>query len=99
MEVKKQDNKTAIMILTTVCTAPGFCTLRALTTWNTSTTPSVLHLSIVVAIAQSIPDLLTVSLYIYREKTVSTYDNRNHVNLQCIKMGLLLVRICTFVTS
>ena len=48
--------------LTTVVTAPGFCTLRALTTWNTSTTPSVLHLSMVVAMAQNIPDLLTVSL-------------------------------------
>ena len=54
-------------ILTTVCIAPGFCTLRALTTWNTSTTPSVLHLSMVVAIAQNIPDLLTVSLYIGME--------------------------------
>jgi len=32
--------------LTTVRTAPGFCTLRAFTTWNTSTTPSVLHHSI-----------------------------------------------------
>ena len=55
-----------VAILTTVRTAPGFCTLRALTTWNTSTTPSVLHLSMVVAMAQNIPDLLTVSL---QEKT------------------------------
>ncbi len=48
--------------LTTVGTAPGFCTRRALTTWNTSTTPSVLHLSMVVAMAQNIPLRVTVSL-------------------------------------
>ena len=43
-------------------TAPGFCTLRAFTTWNTSTTPSVLHRSMVVAMAQNMPLRLTVSL-------------------------------------
>ena len=42
-------------------TAPGFCTLRAFTTWNTSTTPSILHRSMVVAMAQK-PLRLTVSL-------------------------------------
>ena len=47
---------------TKVCTAPGFWTLMALTTWNTSTTPSVLHLSMVVATPQNIADLLTVLL-------------------------------------
>ena len=49
-------------ISTIVGTAPGFCTRRALTTWNTSTTPSVLHLSMVVAMAQNIPLRVTVSL-------------------------------------
>ena len=49
-------------MLTTVGTAPGFCARRALTTWNTSTTPSVLHLSMVVAMAQNIPLRVTVSL-------------------------------------
>ncbi|CAI8019247.1 hypothetical protein GBAR_LOCUS11587, partial [Geodia barretti] len=34
----------------------------ALTTWNTSTTPSVLHLSMVVATPQNMADLLTVLL-------------------------------------
>ena len=48
--------------LTTLRIAPGLWTRRALTTWKTSTTPSVLHLSMVVAMAQNIPDLLTVSL-------------------------------------
>ena len=48
--------------LTTLGTAPGFHTRRALTTWNTSTTPSVLHLSIVVAMAQNIPLRVTVLL-------------------------------------
>ena len=52
-----------VVVLTTVGTAPGFCTRSALTTWKTSTTPSVLHLSMVVAMAQNIPDLLTVSLH------------------------------------
>ena len=52
-----------LVVLTTVGTAPGFCTRSALTTWKTSTTPSVLHLSMVVAMAQNIPDLLTVSLH------------------------------------
>ena len=51
--------------LITVGTAPGFCNHRALATWNTSTTPFVLHLSMVVAIrimAQNIPLQVTVSL-------------------------------------
>ena len=43
--------------------APGLCTLIAFTTWNTSTTPSVLHLSIVVMIAQNVAERLTVLLY------------------------------------
>ena len=50
------------IFLTTVVTAPGFCVLRTFTTWNTSTTPSVLHCSMVVAMAQNIPERLTVSL-------------------------------------
>ena len=45
---------------TTVWIASGFCTLRALTIWNTSTTPSVLHLSMVVTMAQNIPHSVTV---------------------------------------
>ena len=55
-------NAVIVVSLTTVGTAPGFCTLRALTTWNTSTTPSVLHLSMVVVMAQNIPLRVTVSL-------------------------------------
>ena len=50
------------VLRTTVSTAPGFCTLRALTTWKTSTTPSILQHSMVVAMAQNIPERLTVSL-------------------------------------
>ena len=57
-----QMHATMIISLTTVGTAPGFCTRRPLTTWNTSTTPSVLHLSMVVAMAQNIPLRVTVSL-------------------------------------
>ena len=49
---------------TTESTAPGLCILRALTTWNTSTTPSVLQRSMVVAMAQNIPLRLTVSLHV-----------------------------------
>ena len=48
--------------LTTVRTAPGFCPLRAFTTWNTSTTPSVLHRSMMVDMAQNMPQRLTMSL-------------------------------------
>ena len=48
--------------LTTVHTAPGFCLLRAFTTWNTSTTPSALHHSMVVDMAQNMPQRLTMSL-------------------------------------
>ena len=57
-----QMHATMIISLTTVGTAPDFCTRKALTTWNTSTTPSVLHLSMVVAMAQNIPLRVTVSL-------------------------------------
>ena len=42
--------------------APGFCTLRALVTWNTSTTPSVLQRSTVDIMAQNMPLRPTVSL-------------------------------------
>ncbi len=42
--------------------APGFCTLRALTTWNTSTMPSALQLSVRMAAAENTQDLPTVSL-------------------------------------
>ena len=49
-------------ILTTVRTRPGFWIRWAFTTWNTSTTLSVLQRSMVVAMAQNMPDLLTVSL-------------------------------------
>ena len=45
-------------------TAPGFCVRRALTTWNTSTTPSVLQRSITVAMAQNMPLRVTVSLHV-----------------------------------
>ena len=48
--------------LTTEGTAPGLYTLRAFTTWNTSTTPSVLQRSMVVAMEQYIPERVAVSL-------------------------------------
>ncbi len=48
--------------LTTEGTAPGLNTLRAFTTWNTSTTPSVLQRSMVVAMEQYIPERVAVSL-------------------------------------
>ena len=43
-------------------TRPGFCIRWAFTTWNMSTMLSLLQRSMVVAMAQNIPDLLTVSL-------------------------------------
>ena len=49
-------------VLTTVRTSPGFWIRWAFTTWKTSTTLSLLQRSMVVAMAQNIPDLLTVSL-------------------------------------
>ncbi len=57
-----------LLCITTVATAPGFCTLRALTTWKTFTTSSVLQRSMVVAMAQNIPERLTVSLEGGREE-------------------------------
>ena len=48
--------------LTAVSTAPGFWMRRALTTWNTSTTPSVLHISMAFTREQNTPTRLTVSL-------------------------------------
>ena len=56
--------------------APGLCTLIAFTTWNTSTTPSVLHLSIVVMIAQNVAERLTVLLY--KEQRLIVTINRTH---------------------
>ena len=86
---------------TTLRTAPGFCTLRALTTWNTSTTPSVLHLSMVVAMAQNIPDLLTVSLHTHTHthtvNTVSYILPTTH--LQWTVMGRFPVLLWTFPIS
>ena len=70
---------------TTVQTAPGFCTRRALTTWNTSTTPSVLHLSMVVAMAQNIPDLLTVSLE--EEERHKTKNTATGSEITCSELG------------
>ena len=64
-----------IVGLTAVRTAPGFCTLRAFTTWNTSTTPSVLHRSMVVAMAQNMPLRLTVSL---QERHSLTHTHTPH---------------------
>ena len=56
--------------------APGLCTLIAFTTWNTSTTPSVLHLSIVVMIAQNVAERLTVLLY--KEQRLIVTINRTY---------------------
>ena len=50
------------VLLTAVSTAPGFWIRRALTTWNTSTTPSVLHISMPFTREQNTPTRLTVSL-------------------------------------
>ena len=49
-------------LLTTVGTALGLEVRSALTTWNTSTVPSVLQRSITVARAQNIPLRVTESL-------------------------------------
>ena len=56
--------------------APGLCILIAFTTWNTSTTPSVLHLSIVVMIAQNVAERLTVLLY--KEQRLIVTINRTY---------------------
>ena len=50
-------------------TAPGLRILSALTTWNTSTTPSVLQQSIVVAMAQNVPEQLTMHVAEVKEKS------------------------------
>ena len=83
---------------TSVHTAPGFCTLSVFTTWNTSTTPSILHWSILVAMAQNMPQRLTVSL----QKDITQSHPNLHVcthvmpvYLQCTTMGWLLVFLCT----
>ena len=57
------------MLLTTERTAPGFCMRIDLTTWNTSTIPSVLHLSITDMTAQKMALRLTVSLILNVQKT------------------------------
>ena len=48
--------------LTAESTAPGFWVRIDLITWNTSTTPSVLHTWVTMVMAQNMPDLPTVSL-------------------------------------
>ena len=65
-------------------TAPGFWARSAFTTWNTSTTPSVLQRSMVVAMEQNIPERQTVSLYSVRKGvkchgslTQTTYAQKN----------------------
>ena len=58
--------------------APGLCTLIAFTTWNTSTTPSVLHLSIVVMIAQNVAERLTVLLYKEQRLIVTINGTPSH---------------------
>ena len=68
--------------LTRVGTAPGFWTRSALTTWKTSTTPSVLHRSMMVAMAQNIPLLVTVSLEkiaVQKECSLLTYTLDKHL--------------------
>ena len=87
--------------LTTVRTAPGFCPLRAFTTCNTSTTPSVLHRSMVVAMAQNMPQRLTISLqerYLHTH-TLLTLPDMTSTYLQWITMGWLSVSLWTLATS
>ena len=77
--------------LTTVRTAPGFWTRSAFTTWNTSTTPSVLQRSMVVAMEQNIPERQTVSLYSERKalrimgvpQKLHTHKKREPMNMRC----------------
>ena len=57
-----------IIIITSEVMAPGLLLLTALVTWNTSTTPSILHCSRAMLAEQYTPVRLTVSLqyqYIY----------------------------------
>ena len=85
--------------LTTVQTAPGFCTVRAFTTWNTFTTPSVLHHSMVVAMAQNMPQRLTMSLqrrYLHTHTPLTPMTAT--VYLQCIMMDRLPVLLWTLAT-
>ena len=95
------------IIYTMVGTAPGFCTRRALTTWNTSTTPSVLHLSMVVAMAQNIPLRVTVSLQwttmgllpdLIWTLVISSITSMILFRLEHWPLGFQLV-ICNWVTS
>ena len=73
-------------VLTTVETAPGLCILTPLTVWNTSTTPSALHCSTALWMAQYIPERPTVSLgrrmreYMYRLD-----EERVKINLQYLQ--------------
>ena len=69
----------------------------AFTTWNTSTTLSVLQRSMVVAMAQNMPDLLTVSLE--RDTGSSCVGSDMAADLQWTTMGLLSVLRCTLYTS
>ena len=94
-------------ILTTVRTSPGFWLRWAFTTWNTSTTLSLLQWSMVVAMAQNIPDLLTVSLEGRRrwhESDSCSWTMVVHhlcvvaADLQWTTMGLLSVLRCTLYT-
>ena len=95
-----------LLILTTVRTSPGFWIRWAFTTWKTSTTLSLLQRSMVVAMAQNIPDLLTVSLeeegdiyelWISWQQDYHLYVVATH--LQWTTIGLLSVLHCTLYIS
>ena len=82
--------------LTTVRTAPGFCTRRAFTTWNTSTTPSDLQRSIVVAMAQNMPERLTVSL---TRKKETERERVREIERESERKSSIYIHTCTVVVE
>ena len=78
--------------------APGFCALKAFTTWNTSTTPSVLHLSMVVVAAQNMAERLTVLLYIEHTGAIHRMWLYLVTYMPCTTTALLPVLLWTLET-
>ena len=86
-------------VLTTVRTRPGFWIRWAFTTWNTSTTLSVLQQSMVVAMARNMPDLQDSVTGETRDTGLSCVGSDMAADLQWTTMGLLSVLRCTLYTS
>ncbi len=73
---------------TTVCMAPGFCSLRALTVWNTSTTLSHLQESMQLSRAQNTAHLPTVLLWVEQVWTKHQYriTTRTHLFTDSVRI-------------